>query len=218
MAQTKSQLVTYVTDKFRVTTDAVVTRAKGFYDVRYRMIWDRFYWKQSKVSESQSVTAGTQDVTLTSAIDRVVAVRWDGNQILPVNQEQVFQINATSWDASGTPLAFSELPKDSSGLTRIRLYEIPQVTRTLVVLGKAPSETLTDGQSPRLGGIDQCLQAYVLGDLWQSIRQFAKADILYNEAENFLAAMIKIEQEQTAYSNRIIPSGDADYSRNDLFF
>jgi hypothetical protein len=216
MAQTRLQLVTYVTDKFRVTTDAVVDRAKGFYDVRYRMIWDRFYWKQSKVSESVSVTAGTQDITFTSAIDRIIGARWDGMQILPVNQEQVFQINATAWDASGTPVAFSELPKDSSGLTRIRLYEIPQTTRTLVVIGKAPSETLTDNQSPRLGGIDQCLQAYVLGDLWQSIRQFNKAALLYEEAEAFLREMIKIEQEQTAYSNRIIPSSDGDYSRDDF--
>jgi hypothetical protein len=211
-------MATYVTDKFGVTTAAMVTRAKGFYDVRYRMIWDRYYWKQTKVSESSTVSASTQDVTLTAAIDRVVAVRWNNRRLLPVNQEQVFQLDPEAFDSAGEVVGFSELPKDSSGLTVIRLYEIPQDSKELMVLGKAPPETLTDSETPRLSGIDQSLQAYVLGDLWQSIRQFSKADILYREAETFLQQMIKIEEEQSAYDKRIIPSDDEQYDRDDLFY
>ncbi len=218
MGQTKGQMVDYVTDKFGITTEEVKNRARGFYDVRYRMIWDRFYWKQTKVSETASVAANQQDVTFTSLIDKVVAIRWNNRRLLPVNQEQVFQLDPEAFDSQGEVVGFSELPKDSSGLSRIRLYEIPQEAKEVLVLGKAPPETLTHGQSPRMVGIDQSLQAYVLGDLWQSIRQFSKANELYREAETFLNQMIKIEQEQSAYDNRIIPYDDEQYDRDDLFY
>lgn len=211
-------MVTYVTDKFGITSSATVTRAKGFYDVRYRMIWDRYYWKQTKVSETSTLSANDQDITLTAAIDRVVAVRWNKRRLLPVNQEQVFQIDPEAFDSAGEVVGFSELPKDSSGLTRIRLYQIPQEGKELVVLGKAPPETLNDNETPRLSGIDQALQAYILGDLWQSIRQFTKADKLYAEAEAFLTKMIEIEKEQSAFDSRIIPYDDEQYDRDDLFY
>lgn len=218
MSQTRGQMVTYVTDKFGVTSTATVTRAAGFYDVRYRMIQDRYYWKQLKVSETSTLVSGVQDVTLTAAIDRIVAVRWNNRRLLPSNQEQVFQIDPEAFDSEGEVVAFSELGKDSSGLARIRLYQIPQEGKELLVLGKAPPETLTDSQTPRLSGIDQSLQAYILGDLWQSIRQFTKADKLYLEAELFLKEMMKIEQEQSAFDYRIIPYDDEQYDRDDLFY
>jgi len=218
MGQTKGQMVDYVTDKFGITTDAMKTRARGFYDVRYAMIWDRFYWKQTKVSETQSVAANQQDVTFSALIDRVVAIRWNNRRLLPVNQEQVFQLDPEAFDSAGEVVGFSELPKDNNGFAQIRMYEIPQEAKEVLVLGKAPPEQLTDGQRPRMTGIDQCLQAYILGDLWQSIRQFTKADKLYSEAEAFIDKMIEIEQEQAAYDNRIIPYDDEQYDRDDLFY
>ena len=218
MAQTRAQLVNYVTDKFGVTTDAVKTRAKGFYDSRYRMIQDQFLWRQLKVSESQTVSSGVQDITLTSAIGDVIAVRWNNRRLLPVQQEQVFALDPEAFDSAGEVVGFSVLPKTDAGLCKIRLYETPQDSKEVLVLGKAPPETLTDDQSPRISAIDQALQAYVLGDLWQSIRQFSKADALFNEAQKYLADMIRLEQEQSAYDARIIPYDDEQYDRDDLFY
>jgi len=218
MAQTRAQMVTYVTDKFGVTTSAMTTRAGGFYDARYRMIQDRYLWKQLLVSETSTLAADQQDVTLTSAIDVVIAIRWNKVHLHPVNQEQVFQLNAEAFDGSGDAMGFSVLPKTSAGLSRIRLYETPTQGKELLVLGKAPPETLTDSETPRMTGIDQSLHAYILGDLWQSIRQFGKADVLFKEAEAFLDQMIKIEREQSAYNPQIIIADDGQWDRDDVLY
>ncbi len=216
MAQTRSALVAYVTDKFGDTTDAIVTRAKGFYDSRYDMIQDRYFWKQLKDSESQTVAADTQDVTFTSALDLITAVSWDGYALQVINQEQVFQIDPTAYNASGTPVSFSVLPKTSAGLPRIRLYRTPTTSATVIAMGKASPETLTDSESPRITGIDQALHGYIMGDLWESKRQYTKASACFQEAEAFLQKMIDIEEEQGANNAQIIPSDPHQYDREDL--
>jgi hypothetical protein len=216
MAQTRLALVTYVTDKFGDTSTAMVTRAKGFYDARYHMIQDRYFWKQMKDSESQAVVAGTQDITFTSALDLITAVSWGGIALSVINQEQVFQIDASAYDADGSPVSFSVLPKTSTGLPRIRLYRTPTVGATIIAIGKASPETLTDSQSPRITGIDQALHAYVLGDLWEHRRQFSKRDALFAEAEAFLQKMEDIEREQGADNAQIIPGDPCQYNREDL--
>jgi len=218
MAQTRSALVTYVTDKFGDTSTAIVTRAKGFYDARYNMIWDRHFWKQTKVSESQSVSSGTQDITFTSALDLIATVSWDDITLSPINQEQVFQLDAAAYDASGTPVSFSILPKTDAGLPRIRLYRVPTETKTIIAIGKGPPETLTDSQTPRITGIDQALQAYILGDLWEHKRQFSKRDALFAEAEAFLQKMIDIEEDQGANNARIIPYDPMQWDRDDMWY
>jgi len=216
MAQTRSALVTYVTDKFGDTTTAMVTRAKGFYDARYAMIQDRYFWKQLKVSESTSVTAGTQDITFTNALDLITVVSWADIQLQPINQEQVFQINPEAWDAEGTPVSFSVLPKTAAGLPRIRLFRTPTETKTLLVLGKAPTETLGDDERPRLTGIDQALHGYIMGDIWVYKRQYTKAGVCFQEAEAFLNLMQRIEEQQGANSARIIPGDDHQWDREYL--
>lgn len=216
MAQTRSALVTYVTDKFGDTSTAIVTRAKGFYDARYNMIQDRYFWKQMKVSETVSVPADTQDVTFSSALDLITTAMWDKIYLGPVNQEQVFQIDTDALTAEGTPVSFSVLPKTDAGLARIRLYRTPTETKNLTVLGKAPTETLSDSEKPRLTGIDQALQAFILGDLWEHKRQFSKRDALFAEAEAFLQKMIDIERDQGANSARIIPHEEHQWDRNQL--
>jgi hypothetical protein len=218
MAQTRSALVTYVTDKFGDTSTAMVTRAKGFYDARYAMIQDRYFWKQMKVSESTSVASGTQDITFTNALDLITVVSWADIQLSPVNQEQVFQIDPSANDGEGTPVSFSVLPKTDAGLPRIRLYRVPTETKTLIVIGKAPTETLSDSESPRLTGIDQALHGYVLGDMWEHKRQYTKASACFQEAEAFLQKMIDIEEDQGANSARIIPSDAHQWDREDVGF
>jgi len=218
MAQTRSALVTYVTDKFGDTSTAMVTRAKGFYDARYHMIQDRYFWKQMKVSESQSVSSGTQDITFTSALDLITTVTWDDTTLSPINQEQVFQIDPAAYDAEGTPVSFSVLPKTDAGLPRIRLYRTPTTTKTIIAIGKAPPETLGDDDSPRLTGIDQALHGYILGDMWEHKRQYTKAGVCFQEAEAFLQKMIEIEEEQGANSARLIPSDPHQWDRDDLWW
>ena len=143
---TVSEIATYTTDKLGINDSATVDLAKNFIRARFRMIWDSFYWIESKVAETITLhPASTQIVTFTTAIDKIVAIRWNDRRILPVNEETVFQIDPSAFDNEGETVAFARLPKDGSGQPRIKLFEIPQEAREIVALGKAPVPTLADG-------------------------------------------------------------------------
>ena len=218
MSSTLQQVADFCSAKFGATDAATVVLAKDFAKARHRVIWDGYFWKETKVSESQALAADIQDVTFSTNIDKVVRIRWDNRQLLPVNQEQVFQIDPEAFDTAGEVVAFSELPKSAGGAPKIRLYSIPQDARTITVLGKAPTPTLTDASTSPLSGVDQCWIAYVNGDLQQWARQFGKANVYFEEARFFYEKMIEIEQEQSAYQAQIIPYDDEQYDRDDLYY
>ena len=219
MSSSVQEITDFVATKAGVTDTTTKTTIKGFVRFRHGVIWDSYLWKESKASESQTVSSGVQDVTLTSAIDKVTRVRWDDRQILPVTQEQVFQINAPAFDSAGEVVGFSPLPNTSGGLSKIRLYEIPQVSKELLVLGKGLKPTLAnDTDTSPLTGIDQAWIAYVNGDVMQWMRQFSKADKYFVEARHYHDKMIELEEQQAAHQTQIIPADDGDYGRNDLYY
>jgi hypothetical protein len=219
MSLTVQEITDFVATKAGVTDTAAKTTIKGFARRRHDIIWDSYLWKESKVSESHTAISGVQDVTLTSAIDKVIRVRWNDYQILPITQEQVFQLNAPAFDRDGPVLSFSLLPKSDSGLSKIRLFEIPQESKELLVLGKAPKPSLSnDTDTSPLSGVDQAWIAYVNGDVMQWMRQFSKAKDYFVEARHYHDKMIELETEQAAHQTQIIPADDGAYGINDIGF
>jgi hypothetical protein len=221
---TLGELKTFCTTKLGITDTAAKSVAGTFANARWKMIWDAQPWRQTRWQATISVPAGTQDVTLGTEFEFVTACRWKGqNELLPISDQAAFSINPAGYDQSGTPLGFAQIGKTTGGLVQIRLFQIPTETQNLLVLGKRKCIELTaDSDTPLIPGIDPCLQAFVMGDLYQWIRQFSKAQVHYEEANALLAKMVEIETAQTSEIRRIIPmeepSREATYSGPNYFF
>jgi hypothetical protein len=157
------------------------TQAKEFARLRWKMIWDALIWRQSRVRKTMSVTAGTQVVTMDSDVQKVLAVRIDGQrELMPSDDLAQMALDPAGADTSGDAVAFMPEPSDSSGNARIRLHRPPLANCTLLLICKAKCTPLVnDSDSPTLDGVDQCLIAYTLGDLYQWARQGSRAQIKF---------------------------------------
>lgn len=183
-------------------------KAKEFIGLRWKMIWDSRPWKQALVTHTQTVTAGTQEVTLTDPnLDRMVNARWGGSQALDgVAPDLAFRTDPRAWDSTGQILGYTERPKAVDGLLVIRLLRAPVETQDLLCLCKRKCPALVNNSDvPLLSGVDQALLAYGQGDLYRWLRQFTKADQLFQEAAQHVATMISIDSDQSANSQRLVP-------------
>lgn len=117
----------------------------------------------------------------------------------------VFQIDPTLFNDSGAVVNFLVLPKTSSGQAQIRLLRKPSESKSLLILGKLKVVALADSDSPKINGIDNVLLAMVEGDMLEHTRQYAKAQIKFQEAMNHLNIAKDLEKHQSASVTRIIP-------------
>lgn len=203
---TISEIASYCTDKLGITDSATTTLTKKFVRARWAMLWNSATFRQSRMEQTLSVAAGTQDVTLDPTFEFVTAARWAENQeLMPVHDLNALAVNPVGYDQQGTVAGFTQLPKDSSGNARIRLFAIPSETKNLLVIGKAKVPTLADGDSPTLIGADEALCAFTMGDLYQWMRQLGKAQAFYGEGAALVQRMMEIETAQTPDNRRIIP-------------
>ena len=180
------------------------------------------------VTSSQSVPAETQDVTLDdSSIDQIVAVRWSDTTLGPVAHEQVFAIDPTLFDNSGTPLAFITLPKTPSGSARIRLVQKPNQTKTLTILGKVKLRII-DGSNqfqirnlteildkPAISNLDNALLAFAEADMLTRERQYSKAQIMQAEAVAQTKVAVGVEKNQSANNLQVLAVDSGEWSRDD---
>jgi len=131
-------------------------------------------------------------------------------------------MQVTFADASG-PI-FLQLTAASTGLPlRQRLQLIGQVPDGTVirVLGKTAPPTFTaDDDTPALTGVENCLIAFGLADMLESIRQFGKATTKQAEAVQLLDQLKGEQVLQQAHHKRLVPEygyGD-DYGLNSGLF
>lgn len=221
---TLAELKTFTTGKLGITDATALDQAEDFIQARWKMIWNAQPWRQTRWQETISVPAGTQDVTLGAEFEFVTACRWNGDrELTPTSDASALSAYPAGYDGSGTPVSFAQLAKTSAGLVQIRLFQTPTETKNLLVLGKRTCVDLTaPTDSPLIPGVDECLQAFVMGDLFQWIRQFSKAQACYAEANALLQKMVEIETQQANEIRRIIPlvdpGDDANYSGPNWFF
>lgn len=204
---TKAEIKTYTTTKLGITDATALATADTFAMARWRMIWNAADWRQTRYQQALTVNAGTQDVTLESAFEFAKAYRWGGQfELLPINDTNALALNPAGYDTAGEVSAVIPLGKNSSGDVVLRLVPKPAVTRELLVIGKRKCVELTqDTDSPLIPGVDECLCAFVMGDLYQWIRQMGRAREFFAEGQALLAKMVEIEMQQTPEIRRIIP-------------
>jgi len=222
-----TNMANFVCSKVGRTDSESIASCQGFIGRRYELIYDSQLWRDTLQSSTITVSSGTQDVTLPTSIDRIIAVRWSDRALTPVQQEAVYYIDPTLFDKSGTPLSFVIMPRTSSGQSVIRLVQKPATQKDVTVLGKSgvrvidssnlfQTRTLTQGgDSPVLRGIDHGLLAYAEGDMLTRERQYGKAQLMYAEASSTLRIAFNLERGQEASEIQISPSDSGGWDRSD---
>ena len=221
-------MASFVTGKIGKTDTDSVAKCKEFLARRYELIWNSQLWRESLSTASQSVPADTQDVTLNdSSIDQIVAVRWSDTTLGPVAHEQVFAIDPTLFDDSGTPLAFVTLPKTAAGVCQIRLVQKPNQTKTLTVLGKVKLRVIdsansyqtrnftSDTDRPAISNIDNALLSFAEGDMLTRDRQYSKAQMMYADGVAQTKVAVGVEKNQSANNLQVLAVDSGEWSRDD---
>ena len=204
---TRTEIIALCTAKLGLTDSATTTIAGTFFDARHAMIWNEELWRQTRYQESIAVAAATQDVTLGATCEFVTACRWAGAyELLPLSDSAALALDPTGYDASGSVLGFIPLAKTAGGLAQIRLIRIPSEAKTLLVLGKRKVLALSGSDSTPIPGEDMALIEFLMGDLYEWLRQLSKAQYFNAKGMQLLAKMKEIETAQTAEIRRIIPT------------
>lgn len=204
---TRTEIIAYATTKLGQTDSATLTVAGTFFDQRHAMIWNEELWRQTRYQESISVAAGTQDVTMGANCEFVTACRWAGAQeLMPLSDASALSLDPVGYDGSGAVLGFVPLGKNGSGLAQIRLMRTPTEAKTLLVLGKRKVLALSGSDSTTIPGEDIALCEFLMGDLYEWLRQLGKAEYFNQKGMALLAKMKEIETAQTAEIRRIIPT------------
>jgi hypothetical protein len=200
-------LKTFTAAKLGLSDSITQLQAGEFAKARWRMIWNHHLWRQSRILAEVAVTSGQQEVTLPAGFELVLAARWNTHTGLAAQLDlSVFNSNPASWSAPGPVMGYSPMPRDSAGLVRIRLHQVPDAAGVLLAMGKATCpELVSDLDAPSISGTDECLVAFVMGDLYQWMRQFSKAGAFFQEAQALLAKMIEIETAQTTELRQLLP-------------
>lgn len=204
---TRAEIISYCTAKLGLTDSSATTVAGTFLDARHAMIWNEELWRQTRYQETVSVAAGTQDITLGANCEFVTACRWAGlHELMPMSDQSALSLDPAGYDATGAVLGFVPLGKTSAGLAQIRLMRKPAQDQTLLVLGKRKLLALGSGDTPPIPGEDMTLIEFVMGDLYEWLRQLSKAQYFYQKGGILLQKMKEIETAQTAEIRRIIPT------------
>lgn len=99
---------------------------------------------------------------------------------------------------------------ETNALTRQRIHLLGTVPEGAVirVLGKTKAPLFTaDGDEPGLTGVENCLLAFVQGDMLQRERQYGKAQALQQEGALLLEQLKGQEVVQQSHNQRIVPEG-----------
>lgn len=225
---TLSDMASFVTGKIGRTDSDSVSKCKEFLARRYELIWNSQLWRESLATATQSVSADTQDVTLAdSNIDQIVAVRWSDTTLGPVAHEQVFAIDPTLFDGSGTPLAFVTLPKTADGYVRLRLVQKPNTTKNITILGKVKLRVIDSSNAyvtrnleqstdkPALSNIDNALLCFAEADMLTRERQYSKAQMMQAEAVAQIKVAVGVEKNQSANNLQVLAVDSGEWTRDD---
>jgi hypothetical protein len=199
MALTLDQISQFVCGKVGQTDAASLALCYTYVNMRFRMIYESFPWRDSQIIPTDVNTVPSQaHVLLPSGIDRVISIRCNGSMLEPTNSTQQLEINPTYFDTTGTPLYYEEYTEVSDNSKRIRLFPIPNAVFALKIIAKRTPNTLSiSTDTPILRNIDNVLIAYAMGDMLERQRQYGKAAEKFKEAGALLEAAKQLESAQT---------------------
>jgi len=204
---TLGEIKDYCAAKLGIDDNVTKDQAALFARKRWAMIWNNQLWRQTRHVDTVSVAEGVQEVTLPAEFEFVLAARWGADRLLFASLDlAALSRDPGGWSLPGDVMGFSPMPRTTDGRARIRLHRAPNKAGTLLVIGKRTCiDLLNDTDRPLLTGVDECLCAFVMGDLYQWLRQFTKANAFFQEANALLAKMVDIETAQTTESRQIVP-------------
>jgi hypothetical protein len=219
---TLAEIKTYCTSKLGIADATALSMAELFAKQRWRTLWNEADWKQARYEQALVVASNTQDVTLDTKFDTVKAVRYSDAQELPsVSDMTAFMLDPAAYhfigspnNQFGTPVAFVPLGRQAvTGALQIRLIRATAQQCNLLVIGKCKPIELTTGavdsenvQEVPIPGGSECLCEFVMGDLYEWLRQFDKAEWYQKRAAILLEKMKEIETAQASEVRRIIPT------------
>lgn len=208
---TLSQILLIACKKVGRNNEAWREDANEFAQARAEFIWDFYDWQDSLVLGTKTLAIGETETTLDSTVEKVVKCKWDDTnnlQHLPLNR--VFEYTADVFNTNGTPFSWTELAKDADGVRALRVYPPPSESKTLLYLAKKKFEEIGINEQLPLTAQNNCLQAFVLGDLWEKARQQSKANAKFEEAMAMLETMKSNEISQAGLELEVLP--DATFS------
>lgn len=201
-----AQIAEHACLKIGLTDATTVALAKRFCVQRYSLLWDNQNWRQSLAVVQQTVTAGTSEVTLPAALERVTAVRFGDQLLTGFDHGTVLRLMPSEFENLGTPIGFIELPTDDNLQPKIQLLQRPSTDGALYVLAKRRCPGLpSDTSVPMISGAANTLCEAVLGDLWEWQQQFTKGQVCFARAATLLQDMIDTERQQSATVQRFVP-------------
>lgn len=201
------ELKSFTAAKLGLSDSITQAQAGEFAKARWRMIWNHYLWRQSRILAEVAVAQGQQEVVLPAEVELVLAARWNTSIGLSADLDlSVFSANPSTWTAPGPILGYSPMSRDVAGLSRIRLNRAPEQAGVVLVMGKRTCVALVaDADTPLISGTAECLVAFTMGDLYQWMRQFTKASAFHQEAQALLAKMVEIETSQTTETRQLLP-------------
>jgi hypothetical protein len=185
------------------TTDSdSQTTCKAFIQNRYQWVYYRFDWRDGRRRDTIASVAGTDSVALPSGVDRVLSIRYGDHFLDPVDDTYFVETDPNIFERTGIPQYYQEYTEDDA-TKRIRLYPIPAVIGSMLVIGKkALPPLVVDSDTPIIRGIDQVLLAYGESDMLEYHRQYGKAQQKFAEAEKLFTDAVALEQQQTNVPRR----------------
>lgn len=185
------------------TTDAdSQATCKSFVQNRYQWIYYRSDWRDGRRRDTVAATAGTDSVALPSGVDRVLSIRYGDHFLDPVDDTFFVETDPGIFERSGIPRYYQEYTEDDA-TKRIRLYPIPAVDGSMLVIGKKALPALVnDADIPIIRGIDQVIIAYAEADMLEYHRQYGKGQQKFAEAEKLFTDAVALEQQQTNVPRR----------------
>ena len=92
---------------------------------------------------------------------------------------------------------------------RLRLHRALAEPVSLTVVAKRVPRQLLHGQdTPELSGCENLLIAYAVSDVWEKLRQVAKAQVKLQETAGLMAALVTRDVLQKARVVRLVPESD----------
>jgi len=108
---TLTDLATLACQKLGKSDPNTLALAKKFAQQRYLMIYDSALWLDSQILLPFTIAAGLDRFILPHYVDRIVAVRTNGNLNIPETElGTLFQSDPTMFERIGSPVLYSELP------------------------------------------------------------------------------------------------------------
>lgn len=204
---TRTEIIAYCTAKLGITDSAAQTQAALFLDMRDQMIWNDADWKHARVQQSLAVSAGVQDYALNSTVEFIKVARWNGAYDVPVlNDVTALTKMPTLYDTSGAVVAIVPLARDATGIAQIRIIGVPTQAGTLLIIGKKKWTVLAGSDTPKIPGGDMALCEFVMGDLYEWLRQMDKAATFFAKGGILIEKMKELETAQAGELRQIIPT------------